>query len=639
MRTYVYDIDSGDFSNWLKLHNDCEKLMLKGKVVDSEHRIRLQEIEQAISTKKIKEINISDFDSQKSDLYSDEYEDDWYEFDEEDSGVNILAKMIENRNHATTFVWCGDAILSSDLRTIVHHDPNKPVVIPETVEIIGKYAFADMENLWKITLPEHIKVIDDYAFANCHNLHTITFPKEISKLGEYAFCECGLNDVVFPSGIDHVPEGCFSGNVFMEVHLPSTVKRICAFSFGPCMSDMWLPEGIEIIDACAFGGIKFIHISSTVKTIDKEFYKEEDGCNEIPYVDVSLGNPYFFDKAGTLYKVGESVPYLGREFVPEQEESWLTPTSQFSYQNEYTFEELKKIYYRVEPVNSEQTMFLVWNGNERYYNIIDRYGNEYFNKKMVDDILFSFDHFILVNKTAVYSTDMKELLLYSAILEYDITGCDKEGRLYVRKGEPVDEFYKDIFPDQTPPECWCIDVMGNPLLKNKYNGLGHFDKDGYAPASMGKLWGMIDKDENVVIPYAYKSIGHFDSKGMALVAKGSKKGYVDRSGKMVIPFHYNYFYKEFNNDDYAYAMIYKGENAGGYFVGRDGEVLGKFQPHSDNEGIYDKGFHLFFKEGKYGFCKQFARDFSGCNYQDIRLVDDCCIEVSEDGISYRQITY
>ena len=639
MQNYIYNIEDTDFMCWLNLHNDCEKLILKGKVVDSQHREQLKEIEQAISAKKIKEIDISNFDSQESVLYSDEYEDDWCESDDEDFGINILAKMIENRNHATTFVWCGDAILSSDLRTIVHHDPNKPVVIPETVEIIGKNAFADMENLWKITLPEHIKVIDDYAFANCHNLHTITFPKEISKLGECAFYECDLENVDFPSGIDYVPECCFAGNVCMEVHLPSTVKRICAFSFGPCMSDMWLPEGIEIIEACAFGGIKFIHISSTVKTIDKEFYQDEDGCSKIPYVDVASDNPYFFDKAGTLYKVGETAPYLGHEFVPEQEDSWLTQTSQFSYQNEYTFEELKTLYYRVEPVNSEQTMFLVWNGNERYYNIIDRYGNEYLNKKMVNDILFSLDHFIIVNKTAVYSTDMKELLLYSAILEYDITGCDKEGRIYVRKGEPVDEFYKDIFPDQTPPECWCIDVMGNTLLKNRYNGLGYFDDDGFAPACLGKLWGMIDKDENVVIPYAYKSIGHFDSKGMALVAKGSKKGYVDRNGKMVIPFHYNYFYKEFNNDDYAYAMVYKGVDAGEYFVGRDGENLGKFQPHSNNEKIHEKGFHIFFKEGKYGYCKQFARDFSGCIYQDIRLIDDYCIEVSADGISYRQIRY
>ena len=261
-----------------------------------------------------------------------------------------------------------------------------------------------------------------------------------------------------------------------------------------------------------------------------------------------------------------------------------------------------------------------------------------FNKrKLVKNILFSFDNFILVNKTAVYSTDMKELLLYSAILEYDIKDCDDDGRIYVMKGEPEDEFYKDIFPNNTPPQCWCIDVKGKPLLKNKYNGLKQFDSAGYAPACMGKLWGMIDKDENLVIPYAYKSIGYFDSKGMALVEKGNKKGYVNKRGELVIPFYYNFYYKEFRDDDYAYAIIYKGENAGEYFVDRNGKVLGKFHPRSEYDMIYEPGFHVFYNEGKYGYCKKFARDFSGCIYHDVKVIDEHHIEVSIDGVNYQKV--
>lgn len=640
MRTYKYNIDDSGFSNWLNLHSDCEKLIIHGNVIGSRHRIQLKEIEHAIFSNRIKEVDISNLDAQKytgvQDVDENEYD---CNLEDEDFCVSILSKMVANKTYATDYVWCGDAILSSDLRIIIHHKPNTPIVIPETVEIIGKHAFEGVDTLWKIVIPEQIKIIDDYSFANCDHLHTIVFPENISKIGKWAFCECDLHNVVFPKGLDYVPEGCFAENHLIEIQLPSTVKNICSYSFEQCMSEMWLPEGIEIIDFCAFGGVQFIHIPATVKSINKEFYQDEDGWCNIPYVDVSIDNPCFFDKAGTLYKVGETAPYLGNEFVPEQEESWLTPTSQFSYEYKYTLEELKRLYYMVDPVNKEQTMFRIWNGQERYLNIIDQYRNEYLNKKIVKEILFSFDHFIIINNTAIYSTNMKKLLLYSAILEYDITGCDNEGRIYVKKGESVDEFYKDIFPNQTPPQCWCIDVNGNPLLKNKYNGLGHFDNNGYAPACMGKLWGMIDKDENVVIPYAYKSIGHFDSKGMALVAKGSKKGYVNKNGDMVIPFYYNFFYKEFHDDDYAYAMIYKGENAGEYFVGRNGENLGKFQPLSDNEGIHERKFHIFIKEGKYGYCKQFARDFSGCIYQNIKMIDDCCIEVSQDSILYRQVRY
>ena len=61
----------------------------------------------------------------------------------------------------TDFVWRGDALLSSDLGTLVYYKPVKKIVIPPMVKIIGNRVFESFENLWKITLPEHVKVIGD----------------------------------------------------------------------------------------------------------------------------------------------------------------------------------------------------------------------------------------------------------------------------------------------------------------------------------------------------------------------------------------------------------------------------------------------------------------------------------------------
>ena len=268
---------------------------------------------------------------------------------------------------------------------------------------------------------------------------------------------------------------------------------------------------------------------------------------------------------------------------------------------------------------------------------MDCYGNEYFNRDLVEEIKVSFDHFVIVNDHAVYSIDMKELLLDTSLLEYDITGCDKEGRIYVIKGSSMDEHYNPLLPDHHLPECWCIDVQGNPLLKNRYNGLGQFGDDGWAPACIGKLWGMIDLDENVVIPYAYKEIHPFDSEGMAMVSKGGKKAFINRKGELVIPFRFNNFYKEFDDDGFAYAMIYNGKEAGDYFINRKGEIMGKLQPKDKHEGVWEPGFHLFYNDGKWGYCYQFARKFSKCIYQDICRINDRHINVSLDGINYQQI--
>ena len=93
-----------------------------------------------------------------------------------------------------------------------------------------------------------------------------------------------------------------------------------------------------------------------------------------------------------------------------------------------------------------------------------------------------------------------------------------------------------------------------------------------------------------------------------------------------------------NEEGCAFAEIYKGKDAGGYFVNRKGEVLGKFQSKDKYEGVWEPGFHLFFNDGKWGYCHQFSHKFSGCIYHDIRRIDDFCIEVSIDGKTYQKVT-
>ena len=644
MKTYTYNISDSDFTQWLKIHPDCEKLILEGRIIATEHGRQIQSIEHALITQRLKAIDISGLDAaefvQCCEMvnYDGDDEYDWDESDGEPYWAHVLAQMLENKDYATSFVWLGDALLTFDLRVLVYHKRTQnTIIIPENVEIIGKNVFQDKEFPKGVILPKTLKVIDDYAFADCYGFSYSKLPDRITHIGKYAFLNCSFNKIIIPKGIEEVSEGCFAGNIGAKISIPPTVKKICSYAFENCYTDVWLPDGVDTIEKGAFGEIKFIHISSTVKDIDKKFYLDEDGLGRIPFIDVSIENPYFYGDRGTLYKTDSHVPYLGKCFVPEQEPSLMQSGSTFVYDCKYSIESLKEIYYSVLPINSEQTLFEVWHGKNRFYNIVDCYGNEYFNRNLVEEIKVSFDHFVIVNDHAVYSIDMKELLLDTSLLEYDITGCDKEGRIYVMKGSSMDEYYNPLLPDHHLPECWCIDVQGNPLLKNRYNGLGQFGDDGWAPACIGKLWGMIDLDENVVIPYAYKEIHPFDSEGMAMVSKGGKKAFINRKGELVIPFRFNYFYKEFDDDGFAYAMIYNGKEAGDYFINRKGEIMGKLQPKDKHEGVWEPGFHLFYNDGKWGYCYQFARKFSKCIYQDICRINDRHINVSMDGINYQQI--
>lgn len=641
---HTYNISDGVFAQWIDAHPDCDELVLVGSIVADRHRQQLEAIDEALLEQKIKALDIAGLDMEACpQFFTLPYDDDidlWDEEDDEDEDIpyfKIMGLIYAYRHDATSFVWCGDALLSSDLRILVYHKQRNPIVIPQSVEVIGKTVFRYNEALGRLSLPEKLKVIDESAFYGCSGLSFKSLPCTLSSLGAYAFGFCDFDEIVIPFGIETIPEGCFAYNQGSKVTLPASVKKICKFAFENCSDEVWLPEGVQSVAYGAFGNVRFIHFPTTAKDIDRKFHIDEDGDGHIPYVDVAIGNPCFYDVKGTLYKVGEIEPYLGERFVPDSGQSLLLSASGFDRGKEYTLSELKERYYSVRPIDTNNTMFLVWNGKERYYDIVDRYGNEYLNKWMVKAVDVSFNRFVVVNNSAVYGIDMKELLLDASMLEYDINGCDDEGRLYVSTGDEVDEFYLPLYPDQQLPLHWCIDIKGMPLLKNKYNGLDHFDTYGLAPAAKGRLWGMIDTDENVVVPFAYKSIGHFDSEGMALVAKGSKKGYIDRNANLVIPIRYDMVYKDFNNDNYAYVEIYKGKDAGGYFIDRKGAVLGKFQPRYEHEGIHSSGIHIFTNEGRFGYCKQFASHFSGCIYKIVREVEKNVLEVSYDGITFMQI--
>jgi len=61
------------------------------------------------------------------------------------------------------------------------------VVIPETVEFIGTYAFFMAEGLTKVSGGGNCKTISEGAFGYCENLKEVTFIDTVENIDEYAF--------------------------------------------------------------------------------------------------------------------------------------------------------------------------------------------------------------------------------------------------------------------------------------------------------------------------------------------------------------------------------------------------------------------------------------------------------------------
>jgi len=61
------------------------------------------------------------------------------------------------------------------------------IVIPKSVNSIGKNAFSVYTNLTSITIPNSVTSIEDHAFSGCSNLKSLILPNSIRSIGKYTF--------------------------------------------------------------------------------------------------------------------------------------------------------------------------------------------------------------------------------------------------------------------------------------------------------------------------------------------------------------------------------------------------------------------------------------------------------------------
>ena len=113
MKTYTYNISDSDFTQWLKIHPDCEKLILEGRIIATEHGRQIQSIEHALITQRLKAIDISGLDAaefvQCCEMVN--YDgDDEYDWDESDGPPQAtVTAAIFCTEAASIYAWRNDA--------------------------------------------------------------------------------------------------------------------------------------------------------------------------------------------------------------------------------------------------------------------------------------------------------------------------------------------------------------------------------------------------------------------------------------------------------------------------------------------------------------------------------------------------
>ena len=88
----------------------------------------------------------------------------------------------------------------------------KEIILPDSVEVVASYAFADMTELTNVELSQNLKKLNDHAFKGCTALESLVLPESLSEIAAYAFEGCtNLKTMDLPETITKIGEYAFKG--------------------------------------------------------------------------------------------------------------------------------------------------------------------------------------------------------------------------------------------------------------------------------------------------------------------------------------------------------------------------------------------------------------------------------------------
>ena len=170
------------------------------------------------------------------------------------------------------------------------------ISIPNSVQDVDVNAFSDCPRLSSevyndhffaylspcytgdYAIPEGIKTIGNGAFENARNMTSVTIPNSVTTIGKGAFVHCCIDTIVLPDSVRYIDAQTFMGCPYLKtIFFPRYLDSIGTEAFAYCdgLQYVTIQEGVQSISKEAFygcGRLQSVTFPHTLKTIGKEAF-------------------------------------------------------------------------------------------------------------------------------------------------------------------------------------------------------------------------------------------------------------------------------------------------------------------------------------------------------------------------------
>ena len=168
--------------------------------------------------------------------------------------------------------------------------PLNDVKLPESLKILGNYAFSNCSKLRTVNVPEGITTLHG-TFMNCDSLSNVSLPSTLTDIDSKTFSGCtNLLSIELPDGLNDIGQEAFESSGIITIEIPKSVKSIGSYAFSSCLSlkRIDIPEGITTLISTfkECDSLSNVSLPSTLLVIGGSTFS---GCKNLTTIELPAG--------------------------------------------------------------------------------------------------------------------------------------------------------------------------------------------------------------------------------------------------------------------------------------------------------------------------------------------------------------